>query len=170
MVHLEEWMHIQELQQLGMSQSAIARQLGLDRKTVRKYLHAPPGNYRPRPPRPAKLAPYSSYLRERWEQGVHNAQKLYLELVERGYTGCARQVRSWVASWRCEGRERAFVRYETGPGEQSQLDWEHFGNFFTHRLYLFDLTGVFCTSGSEREFHSGGTLVCQRRGTSRNRS
>src|SRR5579871_5029443 len=35
---------------------------------------------------------------------------------------------------------------------------------------LADLTGVFCTSGSEREFHSGGTLVCQRRGTSRNRS
>ena len=32
-----------------------------------------------------------------------------------------------------------------------------------------DLTGVFCTSGSEREFHSGGTLVCRRRGTSRNR-
>lgn len=33
-----------------------------------------------------------------------------------------------------------------------------------------DLTGVFCTSGSEREFHSGGTLAWRRRGTNRNRS
>src|SRR5208282_3698156 len=43
MVHLEEWMHIQELHELVMSQSAIARQLALDRKTVCKYLDGPWG-------------------------------------------------------------------------------------------------------------------------------
>jgi hypothetical protein len=27
-----------------------------------------------------------------------------------------------------EGQELAFVRFENAPGEQSQLDWGHFGN------------------------------------------
>jgi hypothetical protein len=42
--------------------------------------------------------------------------------------------------WREEGRERAFVRFETGPGEQSQMDWGHFGNWGGRRLYGFALT------------------------------
>ena len=33
--------------------------------------------------------------------------------------------------------------------------------------HLADLAGVFCTSGSEREFYSGGTLVCRRIGITR---
>jgi transposase len=65
-------MELLGMYQKGMSQSEIARQLGMDRKTVRKYLHQPPQGYGPRPPPPWKLNPYRSYLRERWEQGVHN--------------------------------------------------------------------------------------------------
>lgn len=45
-----------------------------------------------------------------------------------------------MAPWRAEERERVFVRFDTRPGEQSQLDWAHFGNFLGHRLYLFVLT------------------------------
>jgi hypothetical protein len=68
MVHLEEWMEIHEMHQIDMSQSQIAERLGLDRKTVRKYLHRPPEGNGARVPRPWKLDPYRSYLRERWEQ------------------------------------------------------------------------------------------------------
>jgi transposase len=39
------------------------------------------------------------------------------------------QVRHVVQPWRTEGRERAFVRFETSPGEQAQMDWGHFGNW-----------------------------------------
>ena len=42
MVHLEDWMNIQQLHQRGLSQCQIAERLDLDRKTVRKYLHGPP--------------------------------------------------------------------------------------------------------------------------------
>lgn len=140
MVNLEGWMQIQELHRRGVSQSQIARQLGLDRKTVRKYLDGPPQGYRPRPPRPAKLDPYRSYLRERWEQGVHNGHKLFVEISKRGYPGGYSQLRRLLSGWRAEERERAFVRFETHPGEQSQLDWAHFGNWQGRRLYAFALT------------------------------
>ena len=51
----------------GVSVSAIARQVGLDRKTVHKYIERglEPPIYGPRPPRPGKIAPFSRYLRER---------------------------------------------------------------------------------------------------------
>lgn len=140
MVNLEEWMELQAMYQRGMSQSEIARQLGLDRKTVRKYLHGPPQSYGPRVRRPWKLDPYRSYLRERWEQGVHNAHKLFWEIQKRGYAGGYTQVRRLVSGWREEERERAFVRFETSPGEQSQFDGAHFGNWQGHRLYGFALT------------------------------
>lgn len=133
-------MEMQSKYQRGMSQSEITRQLGVDRKRVRKYLYRPPQPYGPRVPRTWKLDAYRSYLRELWEQGVHNAHKLFREIQKRGYPGGYPQVRRLVAGWRQEERERAFVRFETQPGEQSQLDWSHFGNWQGHRLYAFALT------------------------------
>jgi predicted transcriptional regulator len=76
MVYLEDWVNIQEMRQIGMSQCQIAARLDLDRKTVRKYLHGPRSDYPTRSPRLSKVAPYRSYLRERWEKGVHNSHKL----------------------------------------------------------------------------------------------
>ena len=140
MLNLEAWMQLQALYQQGMSQSQMARELGLDRKTVRKYLHQPPRSYPQRKPRAHKSDRFVAYLRERWEQGVHNAAKLFREIRQRGYSGGSSQVRELVSAWRQESQERAFVRFETAPGEQSQLDWGHFGNWWGRRLYVFALT------------------------------
>jgi transposase len=122
-----------------MSQSAIARTLGLDRKTVRKYLRQAPAPYA-RKERAIKLEPFLAYLRERWEQGVHNAAKLLGELRQRGYQGGYSRLREIVGPWRQQERERAFVRFETAPGEQAQMDWSSFGNALGARLYAFALT------------------------------
>ena len=75
MFTLEDFMNVRDLKQQGLSVSAIARQLDLDRKTVRKHLLEPPQAYRREHPAACKIDPYRSYLRERWEQGVHNGQQ-----------------------------------------------------------------------------------------------
>ena len=139
MFTLEDFMNVRDLKQQGLSVSAIARQLDLDRKTVRKHLLEPPQAYRREHPAACKIDPYRSYLRERWEQGVHNGQKLWEEMRERGYAGSYSGLKMVVAPWREEARERAFVRFETGPGEQSQMDWGHFGNWEGRRLYGFGM-------------------------------
>lgn len=140
MLNLEGFMNIRDLKQQGWTVSAIAEQLNLDRKTVRRYLLEPPQPYKRENPAPCKIDPHRGYLRERWEQGVHNASKLLDEIRGRGYDGGYSQLKLAVSSWREEGRERAFVRFETGPGEQSQMDWGHFGNWGGRRLYGFALT------------------------------
>lgn len=139
MLRLEGFMEIQKLHADGLSVSEIARQLDLDRKTVRKYLREAPREYE-RKPKSWKVDPFRSYLRERWEQGVRNANRLFREVQQRGYEGALTQVKKVVRPWRTEERERAFVRFETTPGEQAQMDWGHFGNWEGQRLYAFALT------------------------------
>ncbi len=74
---------------------------------------------------------------------MHNAYQLYREILKRGYEGGVTQVGRLVHEWRSEEQERAFVRFETGPGEQSQMDWGHFGNWAGCRLYAFALSLCF---------------------------
>ena len=140
MLNLEDFMNIRDLKQQGWSVSAIAGELHLDRKTVRKHLLEAPQPYKRENPAPCKIDPYRPFLRERWEKGVHNARKLLDEIRLRGYDGGYSQLKLAVVPWREEGRERAFVRFETGPGEQIQMDWGHFGNWGGRRLYGFALT------------------------------
>jgi transposase len=112
MLNLEGFMNVRDLKQQGWSVSAIAEQLDLDRKTVRKYLlEQPPQPYKREHPAPCKVDPYRAFLRERWEQGVHNASKLLEEVRGRGYDGGYSQLKLAVAPWREEHRERAFVRF-----------------------------------------------------------
>jgi transposase len=67
MLNLEDFMNIRDLKQLGWSVSAIAGELHLDRKTVRKHLSEAPQPYKRENPAPCKIDPYRPFLRERWE-------------------------------------------------------------------------------------------------------
>lgn len=67
MVRLGELVVILDLHQQGLSVSAIARRVGIDHKTVRKYIARglKPPVYQARQPRPSKVNAFVPYLRER---------------------------------------------------------------------------------------------------------
>jgi transposase len=139
-IRREGWMKLHERRQQGLSISEISRTLHLDRKTVRKQWTEPLRRYQRQRPRTMKREAYAAYLRQRWEQGVHHANKLFTEIQKRGYAGGYTQIKELLRPWREEERQRAYVRFETGPGEQSQMDWGHFGNGQGQRLYAFAVT------------------------------
>ena len=89
MVGVGEIVMILELHRQGVSVSAIAREVGLDRKTVHKYIERglEPPMYGPRPPRTSKIAPFSRYLRERVAAFPQLTGRLHRELRELGYSG-----------------------------------------------------------------------------------
>ncbi len=148
MIQNGELFVIQELHHQGLSISAIARQTGLDRKTVRKYLQrgltAP--RYGPRAPRPQLLDPYRAYLRERIEAyPTIRATRLLREVRALGYTGGYTQLTAYLRDIRPVD-ERGFEhRFETAAGEQAQVDFAQFKTVFVDEpdrirvIWLFSL-------------------------------
>lgn len=121
---------IGELKRQGLSVQAISNVMGIDRKTVRKYLRQPgvAPVYGPRAPRPGKLDPFKPYLEQRLRAGVWNAQVLLRELRQRSYSGGYTILKDWLHPQRAAARVVAVRRFETLPGEQAQVDWEHLGD------------------------------------------
>jgi hypothetical protein len=89
-VNLGELMMTLELHRQGLKVAAIARQLGVDRRTVREYIARglEPPTYGPRPRQQKSTDPFLLYLRERLGAfpGL-TAVRLWRELRERGYAG-----------------------------------------------------------------------------------
>jgi len=69
----------------GLGQHAIAVQVGLNRRTVHRYLEAE-GGLRPRLGR-CLHEPFLPYLLQRWNEGCHNGTQLWREICAQGYTG-----------------------------------------------------------------------------------
>jgi transposase len=92
---------VQQLHQAGTPLCVIARELGLNRTTVRTYIRAeqvPEVRHPYHKPNPAQR--YEDYLRQRWEAGCYNARQLYRELLAQGYKGSLKSVRKLVTPWR----------------------------------------------------------------------
>ncbi|MET9667901.1 ISL3 family transposase [Streptomyces sp. NPDC006475] len=87
----------------GRSLSAIARELGLNRRTVAKYARATSWHEcvrRTPPRRSTSLDPYLEHLRQRWEEGEHTATVLHQEIVAKGYGGHYQRVKMAIAPLR----------------------------------------------------------------------
>lgn len=91
-----------ELHAQGWPIRAIGRELGLNRNTVRSYIHV--SSFPERQPRvlrqPGVLDRYIPYLIERWNAGCRNGTALWKEIIERGSTGKRVTVFSFVTRLR----------------------------------------------------------------------
>lgn len=146
-VGLGELIVILELHQQGLSVSAIAERMGMDRKTVRKYIaqgvQVP--RYGPRRPRPCVIDPYRAYLTERVLQYPElSIARLLREIRELGYRGGRTAVGDVLRSVRPPRQKSFEVRFETPAGHQAQVDFAHFLTEFedtpgTRRVWLFSM-------------------------------
>jgi transposase len=123
----ERWEEIRRLREAGQSVSAIARRMDVDRKTVRNCLKKSGWAPYRREPKPATLlSPHLEWLQERAPQVRYSARILYQELkAQRGYGGGYDTVKVAVRPWRAEASLASLTqrRFETGPGQQAQVDW-----------------------------------------------
>lgn len=149
MLTLDEYVRIRELACQGLCVSEIARQLGVDRKTVRKYLQASTGPMARQSggPRPRLLGGFEEYLRTRMAQGCTNGEVLLREIKERGYQGGYTMLRLFLKPLRQEQQWRAETRWEAPPGLYAQVDWGHFvaqlPDGSRMKLYAFVFTLVY---------------------------
>ena len=143
----QQWQAIRERGAAGMTVSRIARELDLDRKTVRRALKGQSWQpYRREAPAPTLLDEHRAWLLERAPKVHYSARILHQELTrERGFTGCYETVKLAVRPLRAEAALAGLTqrRFETGPGEQAQCDWGQvtvpLGGVRT-RLHVFVMT------------------------------
>jgi len=81
----------------GLTQTAIAKRMGMSERAVRTWLKrgtAPTCKRHVR--RRSVFDPYAEYVLERWQAGVHQAKQLYEEIRAKGFPGTVRIVQRFV--------------------------------------------------------------------------
>jgi len=147
-VKLGEAIMILELHRQGLTVSEIARQAGLDRKTVRKYIDAgvQVPRYGPRAPRPRVIDRFTDYVTQRVQQypGL-SIERLLREIRDMGYPGGRTALGDLVRLVRPRQARHFEVRFETPAGRQAQVDFAHFETVFedqphqVRRVWLFSI-------------------------------
>ena len=115
----------------GLSIRAVARQMGLSRNTVAKYLQVPEPRWQAQTPRPRpvleRVAPRIEELLQEWQGHTTARQRLtgarlHRQLVEEGYLVGVTTVRDYLREKRRQAAE-VFIPLVHRPGEEGQVDF-----------------------------------------------
>jgi transposase len=128
MIDYETFCKIRDYQQQqGLKAQQIARELGLDGRTVARWIDEP--RYRPRQStrRTSKLDPYKTPICQWLESHDYSARQIFQRLREEGFDGGYSIVKEYVRKVRPR-RPPAFLTLSFAPGECAQIDWGEYGS------------------------------------------
>jgi len=123
----------------GLSKTAIAEKLGINRRTVHRYLRSGKAEprYGPRSGKPGVLDPFKDYLLGRLAIYPElTAVRLMAEIIPLGYRGKYTTVKRFVRESRPPRPLPIETRFEVRPGEQAQADFATFKTTFG-TIYAF---------------------------------
>jgi transposase len=93
----DRFRQISELRAHGLTQASIAKRVGMSEKAVRTWLKrgsAPTWKRQQR--RRSLFDPYTEYVLQRWQEGIHEGKQLYEEIRAKGFVGTVRIVQRFV--------------------------------------------------------------------------
>ena len=146
MISMSTFLAVKALLEESLPKKAIARRLGIDPRTVRKYAkRIAAGETEPVCHRPqGKLYPHTDLVRNKVLQGL-SATQIYQDLkdeipsLEVSYETVKRMARDFR-----QKEPKAFSRLRFKPGEEAQIDFGEIGRIDVsgenRRVYLFAMT------------------------------
>ena len=125
------------IEKIKPNYSAIARQYGVDPRTVKAaYLRAQTGEtmVRKQRKRHSKLDGYQDIIGDKYTSG-YSARAIYDFIVEKGFTGKYTIVKDYCHRFRKVQTKKATIRVEHTMGLSAQVDWKE-------RLAMTDRNGT----------------------------
>ena len=149
MISTEVFMDILALRRQGLSMRYIARKLGIHRNTVKRYLESKvPPKYCKRKRKGSILDPYKQIIDDYLQQDDYRATWLLDRISKMGYQGSYDTVKTYVRQVKERLTRLAYIRFETEPGLQAQVDWGDFQvqepNGLVTTIYAFVMVLGFC--------------------------
>ena len=110
-----------------LKSSQIAKELGLDQRTVIRWIKEE--SYRPRKSTAGAslLSPFKQEINRMLEKHPYTATQIFQQLQELNYEGSYNTVKRYVGKVRPR-RSPAFLKLAFAPGECAQVDWGSFGS------------------------------------------
>src|SRR5208283_1076472 len=120
---------IYRLKDLGLTVRGIARSLKVGRKTVAKYLDNP-NPTKPEVKQASKLDSFKDEIARLLDIDPKvSGEVIRQRLVHLGFSGGKTIVNDYLQTVLGQHKEkRPFIRFESPPGVQLQIDWGHFGS------------------------------------------
>jgi len=114
----------------GWKIETAARRFGVHHSVVRRIIHDGDAVSNAQGPVASNLDPFKDFIVQRLTDHPRlTAVRLLFELQDKGYTGGIAVLRRYVAKVRAPRSRKAYVRIESEPGEQAQVDWGSFGHW-----------------------------------------
>ena len=127
MISEEVYMDIIAMKRFGYSKRKIARIKSIHRNTVTKHLESNSfPQYKREKRKESILQPYHQIIKDYLDQDNYQATWIFDRLKKMGYKGSYDTVKIYVREIKEKNTRLAYVRFETEPGLQAQVDWGDF--------------------------------------------
>jgi transposase len=136
-MNIQTWGYIRHLYLVErFPKKAIARELNLDPKTVRRALKKDNPNRKNPESRPSKLIPFIEKIAKLLASYPRiSAVRIHEEIRKAGYPGGISILRAYLRTIRPQ--RKAFLHIQTLPGEEAQVDWAYAGRIGEAPFYFF---------------------------------
>lgn len=127
MIDYELFHRMKHLKAEGLFPTQIARELGIDKRTVYKWLAEERYRQRTATRRSSKLDPFKPDIRRMLASHPYSAMQILQRLREQGFDGGYTIVKEYVHDMRPK-RNPAYLTLSFAPGECAQVDWGSYGS------------------------------------------
>lgn len=132
-----------------MSKAAIARIMGCDPRTVKRYLNGYIPKEKRRKEKNSKLDNFKETIISKLEIGC-TSMAIFKFIKKEGFTGSYSLVAEFVQKHKQEQLRKATIRFETAPGLQAQVDWKENLKMVSKNGELFEVNIFLMVLGYSR--------------------
>jgi len=132
-----------------MSKAAMARIMGCDPRTVKRYLNGYERMQKKKVERVSKLDNFKETIKSKLEIGC-TSMAIFKFIQKEGYIGSYSLVADFIQKHKEEQTKKATIRFETAPGLQAQVDWKENLKMVSKNGELFEVNIFLMVLGYSR--------------------